>query len=166
MHHHFSLDGAVHRAWLTQRGDSYALLNEDGASHEAGLYLDAKGEGYLHFEGQNIYVVVAVKGDTAWVQLDGQAYEVSLLDPVIHLGEEAGGVAADVVRAPMPGAVIDAPKAVGDAVAEGDVIIVIESMKLETAIKAPRDGVIAEIAFAKGQSFDRDAVLVRLEAQV
>jgi biotin carboxyl carrier protein len=65
----------------------------------------------------------------------------------------------------MPGAVIDAPKAVGDAVAEGDVIIVIESMKLETAIKAPRDGVIAEIAFGKGQSFDRDAVLVRLEAQ-
>ena len=39
------------------------------------------------------------------------------------------------------------------------------SMKLETAIKAPRDGVIAEIAFAKGQSFDRDAILVRLEAQ-
>ena len=165
MHHFFSLDGAVHRAWLTQRGDAYALLNEDGAAHEAGLYLDAKGEGYLHFEGQNIYVVVAVKGDTAWVQLDGQAYEVSLLDPVLHLGEEAGGAATDVVRAPMPGAVIDAPKAVGDAVAEGDVIVVIESMKLETAIKAPRDGVIAEIAFGKGQSFDRDAILVRLEAQ-
>ena len=62
MHHHFSLDGVVHRAWLTQRGDSYALLNEDGASHEAGLYLDAKGEGYLQFEGQNLYVVAAVKG--------------------------------------------------------------------------------------------------------
>lgn len=165
MHHHFSLDGVIHRAWLAQRGADYALLDEDGASHNAALYLDAKGEGYLQFEGQNLYVVVAVHGDVAWVQLDGQAYEVSLLDPVTHLAEEAGGATADVVRAPMPGAVIDAPKAVGDAVAEGDVIIVIESMKLETAIKAPRDGVIAEIAFAKGQSFDRDAILVRLEAQ-
>lgn len=164
MHHHFSLDGVVHRAWLTQRGDDYALLGEDGGSHAAALYLDAKGEGYLQFEGQNLYVVVAVKGDVAWVHLDGQAYEVSLLDPVLHLGEEAGGSTADVVKAPMPGAVIDVPKAVGDAVSEGDVVVVIESMKLETAIKAPRDGVIAEIGFAKGQSFDRDAILVRLEA--
>jgi biotin carboxyl carrier protein len=38
-----------------------------------------------------------------------------------------------------------------------------ESMKMETAITAPRDGVIAKLGFDKGQSFERDAVLVALE---
>jgi biotin carboxyl carrier protein len=164
MHHYFSIDGALHRAWLARHGGGYALLDEDDNAHPAALCLDAHGRGVLQIDGQNVDVVVALKGDVAWVHLDGDAFEVSLLDPATHLGEEAGGAAADVVRAPMPGAVIDAPKSAGDTVKEGDVIVVIESMKLETAIKAPRDGVIAEIAFTKGQSFDRDAVLVRLEA--
>jgi len=38
-----------------------------------------------------------------------------------------------------------------------------ESMKMETTLVAPRDGVIAAITYAKGQSFDRDAVLLSLE---
>ena len=65
-----------------------------------------------------------------------------------------------------------APRAVGEAeviavaaepgaqVQAGDTLMVIESMKLETAIKAPRDGVVATVTFAAGQSFERDAVLV------
>ena len=51
----------------------------------------------------------------------------------------------------------------GDAIAQGQIIIVIESMKLETSLKAPRDGVVDEIRSLPGSSFDRDAVLVTLQ---
>lgn len=51
----------------------------------------------------------------------------------------------------------------GDAVAEGQPLLVIESMKLETTITAPRDGIVAEVPFATGASFGGKEVLLRLE---
>jgi biotin carboxyl carrier protein len=62
----------------------------------------------------------------------------------------------------MPGVVIAVHAAEGQTVARGDTLVVIESMKLETAIKAPRDGVIATVHVAVGKTFDRAAPLVTL----
>jgi biotin carboxyl carrier protein len=53
----------------------------------------------------------------------------------------------------------------GTAVRRGDVLIVLESMKLETSLKAPRDGVVASAPLAPGATFDRGAVLVTLAPQ-
>jgi biotin carboxyl carrier protein len=63
----------------------------------------------------------------------------------------------------MPGAVVSVHKAVGDAVTRGETIITIESMKLQTALPAPRDGVIAAILRGEGETFDKDEVIVQLE---
>jgi biotin carboxyl carrier protein len=52
---------------------------------------------------------------------------------------------------------------VGDRVTAGQTMIVIESMKMQLNLDAARDGVVAEIPCAKGEVFDRDALLVRLE---
>nr|WP_312860790.1 acetyl-CoA carboxylase biotin carboxyl carrier protein subunit [Mesorhizobium sediminum] len=50
----------------------------------------------------------------------------------------------------------------GDIVAAGQPLLVIESMKLETTLAAPRDGVVAEIPFAAGDSFGLKDVLAQL----
>jgi biotin carboxyl carrier protein len=52
----------------------------------------------------------------------------------------------------------------GDTVAAGDLLLVIESMKLETPFKAWRDGRIESVHVALGQTFERDKVLLSLEA--
>ena len=70
----------------------------------------------------------------------------------------------DHVKAPMPGAVVSVHKAVGDTVKRGETIVTIESMKLQTALVAPRDGVIAELNRKEGESFEKDEVIARLEA--
>ena len=62
----------------------------------------------------------------------------------------------------MPGTVIAVHVTEGQAVARGDTLVVIESMKLETAIKALRDGTIATVHVATGQAFDRGMPLVTL----
>ncbi|MES2859453.1 MAG: acetyl/propionyl/methylcrotonyl-CoA carboxylase subunit alpha [Pseudomonadota bacterium] len=67
------------------------------------------------------------------------------------------------IRAPMPGRVVLVQAQPGDAVSAGDVVLVIEAMKMELALKAPRDGVLAEVRVVAGEFVDADAVLATLE---
>ena len=71
----------------------------------------------------------------------------------------------DIAQAPMPGTVIAVQVKPGESVTRGQTMMVIESMKLETAIVAWRDGVIKTLHVAPGQTFDRAAPLVTLEAK-
>jgi biotin carboxyl carrier protein len=63
----------------------------------------------------------------------------------------------------MPGVVVSLHTAIGRPVAEGDALLVIESMKLQMTIAAPTAGVVAELPLAVGQTFQRGAVLARVQ---
>lgn len=71
----------------------------------------------------------------------------------------AGG---ETVASPMPGSIIDVRVAVGQAVKSGDVLIVLEAMKMENEIVAPRDGTVAQVLVTKGTSVDTGTALVVL----
>jgi acetyl/propionyl-CoA carboxylase alpha subunit len=71
--------------------------------------------------------------------------------------------AAGSLTSPMPGAVIRVGAAIGDKVAAGDVIVVIEAMKMEHGIAAPGDGVLAELLVAQGDQVDTGALLAVIE---
>ncbi len=71
----------------------------------------------------------------------------------------AGG---EPVKSPMPGTIVNVPVTVGQAVKAGDVLVVLEAMKMENEIKAPKDGTVASIAVNKGESVDTDALLMTL----
>lgn len=73
----------------------------------------------------------------------------------------AAGVSA--VKAPLPGTVNEIKVKVGQAVKKGDTVIVLEAMKMENNIDADRDGKIAEIRVAKGDTVMEGAVLVTIE---
>ena len=74
----------------------------------------------------------------------------------------SGTAGAIAVKAPMPGNLIKVNVKVGDAVKKGDVLCVLEAMKMENDIMAPADGVVASVEAAKGASVATDAVLVTL----
>ncbi|MFU8769244.1 MAG: pyruvate carboxylase subunit B [Desulfotignum sp.] len=67
------------------------------------------------------------------------------------------------VTAPMPGMVIRYEKQVGDAVDEGETVVVIEAMKMENALPAPKSGTIAAIHFDTGDSVAKDDVLAIID---
>ena len=71
-------------------------------------------------------------------------------------------VVAGGCRAPMPGKVLDVRVSVGDAVAAGDTLVLLEAMKMEHSIVAPAEGVVLEVLAAMGETVDADAALVVL----
>lgn len=74
----------------------------------------------------------------------------------------AAAAAGEPVKSPMPGTILNVPVKVGQSVKAGDVLVVLEAMKMENEIKAGRDAVIASVAVSKGESVDTGAVLVTL----
>ena len=159
--HLIEVDGTLHRVWLGRSNGRYRLYL-GSATWAIALEPGKEGEGTLVFGDERDPIVIAVAGNRVFVHLDGAPHELLLRDSISFHATEAGGAAEDAVCAPMPGSVIAAPVAVGDAVSGGDTLIVIESMKLEMALKAPRDGIVETLNFGLGQSFERDAVLAVL----
>ncbi|MCV0397898.1 MAG: hypothetical protein K5872_10345 [Rhizobiaceae bacterium] len=131
------------------------VLRIDGVEHRVAVMPGAvmlDGRAYLFDEG--------VTGDRHFVRIDGRTFDLEAVDP--DLEEEAAAGGLDVIRAPMPGAVVSLAKAEGDQVRRGETVLTIESMKLQTALTAPRDGVIERIVRQEGQTFDKDEAVVLL----
>jgi len=161
MQHTFVIAEIEHEGWLARRGDGYVLHIGEKAVPVA--LADAEGGGQLLSLGADISrVLIAPDGDFVHVHLDGATYTIRYVDPVQRYGSHAGGSADDIAEAPMPGVVIAVHVKEGQAVTAGDTLMVIESMKLETAIKAWRDGAVAAIHVGVGQTFQRGAPLLAL----
>lgn len=74
----------------------------------------------------------------------------------------AGLAAGEVVKSPMPGNILKINAVQGQAVKEGDVLVVLEAMKMENDVVAPRDGTVAQVVVAKGAVVETGSPLVVL----
>ena len=74
----------------------------------------------------------------------------------------AGKAGATAIKAPMPGNIMKVNVKVGDSVKKGDVLVVLEAMKMENDVCAPADGVVASVEVTQGATVETDAVLVTL----
>ena len=66
------------------------------------------------------------------------------------------------VKAPMPGVVVEVPVEKGQRVVKGDIVIILESMKMQNEFKAPRDGEIHVVRVAAGDTVEQNAVMVSI----
>ena len=78
--------------------------------------------------------------------------------------EAAAEGASDLLNAPMPGRIVAVKVAVGAAVAAGQELVVMEAMKMELTLRAPRDATVATLPAEAGAFVEADALLVRFEA--
>jgi biotin carboxyl carrier protein len=140
-------DGRV-EAWTVARADRtpdgiwrLALVDPAGAVH----HVDA----------------VADDGGDVWTAIDGVVHVVAAPEPGPRRRGRAA--AAHGLEAPMPATVTRIVASVGQQVAAGDVLVLLEAMKMELAIRAPHDGTVTRIACQAGTIVQPGVPLVDLE---
>ena len=81
-------------------------------------------------------------------------------DPAAAPAAPAVTGAGEAVTAPMPGNILKVNVNVGDTVKEGQVLVVLEAMKMENEIMAPKNGTVTQVVVSKGSTVDTGAPLV------
>ncbi len=144
---HVSVDGKIYEIdFEAVSGQPVYSLIVDGRSHESYIY----------------------QGDDNWqVLIRGRLYPVTVEDErEKRLRAAAGGGVAETgefhLRAPMPGLVVTIPVAEGQAVKRGQVILILESMKMQNELKAPRDGTIGRIRVRPGETVEQKQTLLSM----
>ncbi len=144
-------------AWVTQPEPGRFVVEQGG--REIGISGVVPGAPWW-FAGGRAFVTVT-RGFVT-VTMGGEVYRFARPDPLAK-GEDAGA-GGDAVRAPMPG-LVKSVVAVGAEVAKGDVLAVLEAMKMEHSLKAPRGGVVANVRTTAGTQVAQGDVLVALEPE-
>jgi biotin carboxyl carrier protein len=109
---------------------------------------------------RQVRVAVASGGGATWVFVDGDVWKVE--DTTSQRGRGKGRGEGSVM-APMPAAVVTINTAPGQPVKEGDTVIVLEAMKMELPIRAPRSGVVKAVHCRKGELVQPGVNLIEIE---
>ncbi|HUZ25122.1 MAG TPA: biotin carboxylase N-terminal domain-containing protein [Streptosporangiaceae bacterium] len=172
----------VPSGWRNVRSeDQHAAYILDGERREVRYRLDAGGL-RVSVDGRPLpgAKLGAARGDHVELTAGGVARQFSVhqvgdvvyvdsplgsatLTEVERFPEPGGLAAAGSLLAPMPGTVVRVAVAVGDTVAAGAPIVVLEAMKMEHVVAAPAAGVVAELSVLAGQAVDAGAELARVE---
>ncbi len=140
------------------------LVSADGGPEQ---YLTrselSAGEWSVASDGCTSLCGVAVDGDKVAVQLQGQHFQLHVLDPRESSFQLGGGEQEGVVTTSMPGAVVSVLVAVGDVVQTSQPLLVIEAMKMENEFRAPCDGTVKEILVRPGDTLESGATLLLIE---
>ncbi len=145
-------------AQVTLRAELGQVLRLDGEAVE-GVRWDGDALGFRH-AGRAHRGRVLRAGERLDVVLDGTTHALRHHDP--RAPEAAAERAGGRVIAPMPGRVLRILVAPGQAVARGEVLLLIEAMKVQMRITAPADGVVAALGCAEGDLVEDGAELVTL----
>ncbi|MFE6908177.1 acetyl-CoA carboxylase biotin carboxylase subunit [Streptomyces erythrochromogenes] len=183
--HHFRLPGQDPLEVRSRlRGADYELLVSDPAApNSASPAIEARGPGQspgvparariaartpdtvtIELDGVTHRFSHATSPEGIWLGRDADSWHVQRHDPVVANLSGAGRAGADTLAAPMPGTVTVVKVAVGDKVAAGQSLLVVEAMKMEHVISAPHAGTVTELDVSPGTTVAMDQVLAVVTA--
>jgi acetyl-CoA/propionyl-CoA carboxylase biotin carboxyl carrier protein len=118
----------------------------DGCSRRAAMRLLAPGEAAIELDGVVRRYAFAADDEVVWIAREGHQLQART-----KRRERSGAqIAAGSLEAPMPGTVLEVRVGNGDRVQEGDVLLVLESMKMELQVTAPRPGIVEGLTLRSG----------------
>ena len=154
-----SLHGQRHEVEAYGHDGDYRLCHGDASVEVRGARHDGD---YLSARFDNESLRLPVRADAARVTVHdtaGNRHAFERAAAFAWQSKEAGG--GNQITAPMPGRIVLVKASAGDAVEQGQELLVMEAMKMELALKAPRAGTIESVSAAQGDFVEADSVLVR-----
>jgi biotin carboxyl carrier protein len=169
-----TLDGRILKVDVTAIGGRLALLirppSPDGFGGTGPPSPDGFGgtSGETAFAARSYEVAVERRSNgERIVHISGLAVPVSIVDPREQLVRRRGAAASDSgprsIVSPMPGRIVKVLVREGDTVAAQQGLVVIEAMKMENELRAPRAGQVTAVKVVEGMSVEGGAVLIVLE---
>jgi 3-methylcrotonyl-CoA carboxylase alpha subunit len=140
------------RGWVLEYGNNRHLVD--------GGWLD-NSRLQLELDGERIIVPVIIRQDSIALCLRGREWKFEL--HAAGQGEDDSAAAQGKLVAPMPGSIIALQVAVGDIVQPGDLLMVLEAMKMEHSIVASAEAIVSEIYFAVGDQVEEGQQLLSLK---
>lgn len=160
-------DSAQYLVTIKQRSTDDWILDVDGTEHELTWEVTSTANNQDNYEinlglnGTLSKGKVVLNGEELYLYTQDGQTRLSIPDSLAHAGE-GDDVGGGGLTAPMPGKVINIQVNVGDKVEQGQVLVVMEAMKMEHSITASTGGVVEEIFFAVGEQVTEGAELIQL----
>jgi biotin carboxyl carrier protein len=159
--------GDDEREYTFERHDDILVARSGDRMVEICLAQVGEGEALsLIIDGESFDVVADVRGREVSVQLHGERYAMQVEDERERAAAEVAGNKVGgkrELRASMPGIVVDVHVAVGDAVEEGQTMVVLEAMKMQNPLAAESAGTVTKLLVKPGETVAAGALLAEIE---
>ena len=162
MKYHTLVDGQEYLIEIEQ--DDHIVVNGQRYELNVRSFGDS-GVLSLLINNRSIEAAVDQQEEGFEVLINGELYGAQVQDERAYRLSKArravGGISGEaMVKSPMPGVIVKLPVPEKSAVKKGDTVIILESMKMENELKAPRDGIVKRIHVQAGASVEKNQPLV------
>ena len=162
-HHAFVFMDAGQRKQIVAhfRGGGYLLELPGGGSVTASASHGGDGEIDVELDGKRSRATVVPRTGELAIFAGGKSYRLEFEKPATTEEEDPSGR----LVSPLPGSVIQVLVGIGETVAKGQALMIVEAMKMEHTISAPRRGTVRQIYFSKGEQVAEGAQLLEFEPE-
>jgi acetyl-CoA/propionyl-CoA carboxylase, biotin carboxylase, biotin carboxyl carrier protein len=168
-----SRDGEQHRVGIVRGARGGSAVEVAGTAYEVRSISTSSGRLVASVDGDEVSADVAVVrpgselagGATeVWLRVDGATHVLGVASGPRH-ADSGALFAGEALTAPMPGTVTVVNASVDERVAVGDVLLVVEAMKMEHPVVAPAAGVVSAVHVKEGDAVDADVPLVEVDPE-
>jgi len=140
------IDGRSYEVETSNPGSGVHLIKDAGKIFEAFVSKDVSGKFHINLSGNDLEIAVI---DPKRLKLKGSS------------ATDLAGIAE--IKTAMPGKIVRVLVGVGDNVEKNDGVIVVEAMKMQNELKAPKSGIVRDIYFAEGSTVSAGDILISIE---
>jgi biotin carboxyl carrier protein len=156
-------DNDIHEAEAVKTEGGYSV-SIDGVEFSATATAANRNTLIFRSEGRTVTAFAAQDGDNYYVVIDGRPFVFEKpKDEDKSYDEATSNDNRQEVAPPMPGSVVKLEVEKGQSVKEGESLVIVEAMKMETSLFASIDGIVTEINVEAGQQVDSDTILCVVE---
>ncbi|MEO0128226.1 MAG: biotin/lipoyl-containing protein [candidate division WOR-3 bacterium] len=147
-----------------EKGDNFYNLFINGKTYKVSDINNLANTLQFKLNNESFNIFIAEEKDRLYVAVDGEYYTFETEKQEKVKGGVTTAEKSNAVVSPMPGLLVKVQVKIGDKVSAGTTLAIVEAMKMQNELRAPKDGVVKKINYKEGEQVDAFVPIVELEA--